>query len=500
MARRQEGFLTDQQYDNWVRTLVPYIYDAWVPFVTEWPGLTCRWGPEINKNARKGEKSQGIIYSKHTLYTSEAISQDEMGKGNSPKIVVATCDVPKAYLSKTDSCLGFHGTSRARHFRVEKHIHHPGPVNRIRECPQHPHIIATSTDAPHCLLWNVNSQPDARGGARSKVQWLGTAQVGEPDLKLVGHEANAPFAMAWSSTREVVASGAEDGTVLTWDLHDKIASVRARESLGQSLSPTYVLRGHSAEVGDVCFAPDTHHKLASAGADKTVLIWDTRAGTAPSCAFQSAHSFDIHALSWSSLEPHYIASGCEGGICKVWDLRTMQMVCEMHTEHRGAINRVDFHPACPGVLAAADARGVISVWKDKSSKAQGAKDGWRQVFQHLGHKSEVTDFQWLASDRFRDPKDPEAEWAHWTVLSVSARSPTDGGGSVQVWRASDFVHSEKATEWMCQFYPALSQSGLADAGAGGDAAGNERENAQRSGARRERSAATTAQPSEPMDL
>ena len=33
-------------------------------------------------------------------------------------------------------------------------------VNKIREVPQHPHIVVTHTDAPQLYVWNLETQPN----------------------------------------------------------------------------------------------------------------------------------------------------------------------------------------------------------------------------------------------------------------------------------------------------------------------------------------------------
>ena len=33
-------------------------------------------------------------------------------------------------------------------------------VNKIREVPQHPHIVVTHTDKPQLYVWNLETQPN----------------------------------------------------------------------------------------------------------------------------------------------------------------------------------------------------------------------------------------------------------------------------------------------------------------------------------------------------
>ena len=46
------------------------------------------------------------------------------------------------------------------------------------------------------------------------------------------------------------------------------------------------------------------------------------------------------------------------------------------------------------------------------------------MFQHAGHRTQVSDFQW-------NPHDP------WTIASVSSG---DGGNTLQMWRMNDLIY------------------------------------------------------------
>ena len=51
-------------------------------------------------------------------------------------------------------------------------------------------------------------------------------------------------------------------------------------------------------------------ELASVGDDYKLLLWDTRAGSAPAAALEKAHGEnDLHCVDWSSLEPHLLVTG-----------------------------------------------------------------------------------------------------------------------------------------------------------------------------------------------
>jgi WD40 repeat protein len=79
---------------------------------------------------------------------------------------------------------------------------------------------------------------------------------------LVGH-TEAVFGVAFGPDGRTLATASADKTVLLWDVGDPAHPRR----LGNPLT------GHTAPVDGVAFAPDGR-TLATASADKTVLLWD----------------------------------------------------------------------------------------------------------------------------------------------------------------------------------------------------------------------------------
>ncbi|KAL7593451.1 hypothetical protein Lser_V15G32262 [Lactuca serriola] len=55
---------------------------------------------------------------------------------------------------------GFHEEARSPFVKKLKNIIHPGEVNRIRELSQNRKIVATHTDNPDVLIWDVEAQPN----------------------------------------------------------------------------------------------------------------------------------------------------------------------------------------------------------------------------------------------------------------------------------------------------------------------------------------------------
>jgi len=278
------------------RTLTPLLYDWAASTDRMWPSLTCRWGPPatvFNAGAAGGARSRQRLYL------------SEQTVGSSPNTLIAAhVDVVRPRCTTADAvsrAWGEGGSSAA--FRKGKTVFHPGEVNKIREvngvAPAE--VVVTHSDCPEVFVWNMGAQPDRSGDSQKEPS--------APDCLLVGHTANAEFALATAATSPAVASGGKDKTVCLWQLRDAASGLLQPSSadtaaaagaaapagrtslnsgglggLGALPPPAPKLdcrmrfTGHSETVEDISFRPSTDQELCSVGDDSSLCFWDARAG------------------------------------------------------------------------------------------------------------------------------------------------------------------------------------------------------------------------------
>lgn len=354
-------------------------------------------------------------------------------------LLVGTADVVKARVSTGDSLSKFAENGKSPFVKISKRIFLAEEVNKIRELPAHPHIVATATDSPSTYVWNTDRQPD-----RAKDKEYGRPSVA--DLILVGHESNAEFSLATSTGGASFCSGDKDGIVLLWSLDDDetklnglvAEKLQGRQSVASGslagvespeLKPRMRFEGHTAVVNDVCFHPSTSHEIVSVSDDRTIRFWDSRKGPGHCEVAKEAHGADITCVDWSASEENLVVTGCGGGIVKVFDRRKLEGAVVELRHHSKSINCVQWCPDRAGVLASSSEDGLLNVWDITKTSARTPDVPPQLMIQHSGHWGEVCDFHW-------NPHDP------WTVISTSNDAQTEhlGAGCVQVWRPSDLIY------------------------------------------------------------
>ena len=439
-------------YVRW-KTLVPFLYDWFAHHRLVWPSLSCRWGAVLERSEFK---------HKQRLYLSEQTD----GSAQYPNtLVVTNVDVVKRRVAAAEH-LAFEEESRSPFVKSWKKIIHPGEVNKIREFEAHPSLLVTHTDAPELFVWDTETQPHRKTGA-SVSEPDSANEPSKPDLALVGHEENAEFALAVRRDAFEVASGGKDAKVLLWNVEDHDGGslwrrdpdsngspiprgTPPRKSPSRSpskprggaaagaptLEPRHRFEGHTDTVEDVAFHPGSSgRELCSVACDSALMFWDTRRGAKPAHAVFEAHKDDLHTVDWSALDDFSVITGGADAAVKLWDTRKLGATgadCCVHTFalHSEGITTAQWCPDRRGVFASGAEDGYLNVWDvnrvgAESETRERARSGPPEIlFQHAGHRTQVSDFQW-------NPHDP------WTIASVSSG---DGGNTLQMWRMNDLIY------------------------------------------------------------
>nr|XP_043627707.1 WD-40 repeat-containing protein MSI4-like [Erigeron canadensis] len=419
------GGAVDEKYAHW-KSVVPILYDWLANHNLVWPSLSCRWGPLLEQSKNK---------NRQRLYLSEQTD------GSVPNtLVIANCDVVKPKVAAAEHISQFNEEARSPFVKKYKTIIHPGEVNRIRELPQNKNIIATHTDCPEVLIWDVEAQPN-------RYAVLGATES-HADLVLTGHADNAEFALAMCPTEPYVLSGGKDKYVILWSIHDHISTLSGEPgSTGSivktadnaSLGPRGIFQGHTDTVEDVQFCPTSAQEFCSVGDDSCLILWDARIGTKPIMKVEKAHNADVHCVDWNPHNENFILTGSADNSVCMFDRRNLTtngVASPVHKfqDHKAPVLCVQWCPDKSSVFGSSAEDGFVNIW-DYEQVGNKMEDGTVSpnttsglFFKHCGHRDKVVDFHWNVYDP-------------WTVVSVSDDVETiSGGGTLQIWRMSDLIY------------------------------------------------------------
>ncbi|CAK7356853.1 unnamed protein product [Dovyalis caffra] len=433
----------NERYTQW-KTLVPVLYDWLANHNLVWPSLSCRWGPQLE---------QATYKNRQRLYLSEQTD------GSVPNtLVIANCEVVKPRVAAAEHISQFNEEARSPFVKKFKTIIHPGEVNTIRELPQNSNIVATHTDSPDVLIWDVDAQPN-----RHAV--LGATES-RPDLILTGHKDYAEFALAMCPTEPFVLSGGKDKSVVLWSIQDHVSTLAAEPGLSKSpgsgnfnskpasksgggndkstkspsIGPRGVYQGHTDTVEDVQFCPSSAQEFCSVGDDSCLVLWDARTGSTPVVKVEKAHSADLHCVDWNPHDVNLILTGSADNSVHMFDRRNLISAgvgAPVHKfeGHSAAVLCVQWSPDKSSVFGTSAEDGILNIWDYQKIGEKQDSAGLKLptappglFFRHAGHRDKVVDFHWNASDP-------------WTIVSVSDDGEsTGGGGTLQIWRMIDLIH------------------------------------------------------------
>jgi WD40 repeat protein len=232
--------------------------------------------------------------------------------------------------------------------------------------------------------------------------------------------------VTWSPDGKMLASGANDAQLLTWDLngtvHLKEQQTNAVRAVAWSPDGQQLVVGagnlvmflssmsgaalaqpaqvHTAAVTTLAWSPRQPSQVVSGGLDKRAVVWDITTYMAQTIFTQ--HTTAIESAAWAA-DGQTVATSSHGGVVRVWNAGSGQQMHGFFMDAQLPMRAVSF-ASSGGQLAVGGDDGIVRLWNGLVCQQQGQSGFGTQCMdvpvRLQAHRGSVRTLGWSPDGRF----------------------------------------------------------------------------------------------------
>ena len=287
--------------------------------------------------------------------------------------------------------------------------------------------LAIATAAAAAARENVGSSQEQSvllallGYSRSRTRAAQTAleealRTWRAPQVLRGHrEGSGVVGLSFRQDTRRLATAGTDSTVRIWDVPTGVV--------------LHTLVGHTGEVWDVAFN-SAGDRLASASRDSTARIWDPATGR--ELRVLRGHAGEVLAVNFSR-DGRWLATAGDDGTARIWNAATGALVKTLRVTS-GSVWDATFSPSGT-YLAAGGQGGQVILWDTRT---------WNPVDTASGHKREILNIAFSNNDSLLATAAADSTVRIWTL-------PTSGTGRASRVRFVRQLTKQEGNIWDVAF-------------------------------------------------
>ncbi|MEM7133727.1 MAG: tetratricopeptide repeat protein [Chloroflexota bacterium] len=220
------------------------------------------------------------------------------------------------------------------------------------------------------VVWSVTVSPNRKilaSGSSDMTIRLWDAQTGEP-LETLHDHGDEVTVIAFSPDGKTMASGSADRTIQLWDT--------------QKWQVRQILRRHTHKVNDVAFSPtskDGWDILATAADDGLILLWDLHSTNGGAVRhLLKGHTGWVNSVAFSP-DGRLLASGSSDQTVRIWNVQTGHLLNIL--EHAAPVWSAHF--VIDGSTLVTNANNIIYFWDIQTGRLRNTLQGHSDLVRSI---------------------------------------------------------------------------------------------------------------------